>query len=1840
MASFINIGNISASSLATNVLFSSTVSEPSYGSSSVVNLEKSIFKNLVKSDPIALGNDELPNLVSQNLDVDLEFKRHVQISNELNDSNVLMTLQFIEDTDVANGASEYDEKQNNASGIAGQQNNSVVELGNDTAPLYVGHIRFDYSDGDTVSSDVNGHHISFDTTDIDYNRHKAMNSTLSNLDPAAINGIQGEFDNNFNNTHAFYTETIIERAFNNVLEPSENTLGVDGINYNNSLSQRDTLGVNILSSTTDNHPLFGSLKFVQDDLEIDVESNLVVDSTLSTLSVNTNTAVGDQTTHTTLPVTIITEEDFENLFTPEDFTKIGPGYKLSINVGDNELGGYAIVDQQNIIYDVNYDDSNVGANSSSEQEMFTLDDSNILENIHYMKLMKDNELFGEHQLYVQNGNLVKNPFQTTNANFDRFVIRDGVEKLEVTSGPAINDLNADGLIAVIDTNNILDDINARYAKTSTSDDNNVIRLLVNYIETESSYISEVGVLNESFKEIYNVISEVSVLAKSTITSDQLWTAAEDVKMNDDSVLVFQSAPNSLLYDKSNVESYNATGLQAFVQPGEFALLQVKKTMNLEDSNESPMFKTSDNEELGVLTNVSITNMDLNLISADDLRITIDCKTPLDLPELTQTTTTWSWHTGNSTDGNLNITDGNVTDANNSFLLSVKDGSEYLGTKTYDVMKSGPNSSMTITFKLLTSDIPLESKDILERRVEVFMLMDEIVDKKIDVEIDDNDLEFIDTIDEFTTMVETIGQEQLVNYQLSSGGNVPTHYEVRKKTTVKTYKVAIRNKVGPYKNLWVVSSPITETTTWFELYNTRKQTVMPDYYLKQIVDSDSVQVFKSYRYFNEENTHSLETTTLFQVKDMMGFTCNVQYYDGTYWQDFDLTNDYSNSVDPMYDLPNIFGLVAENSYGTINGTLRLTLDTPMFTRLGVDGHSVSNQNPMYMINISNAIGENQFIVTGYKYDVANDAQYFNKTDLDWSPYNVDTLFLTNEDGHNMGVAIPNLVAEVQLIDPTPDNQDDVNEVNKVKVIVKSNDNELFSFVSNKYILENFNIICNKETIIQHDYQYGRVAPLTQGVEYIQCKDHYDDTFYAKLTYGTMLMNGVRVDINRISERHNNAMFELKGDRVYMSPLVNGVQNPYTGRYSVITGTEILPSSTGYPLPTNSLIHRNIHPTVFRGLINSQSNIVLLRTITRVKLVIGNKFVDDMNVPTNSNISYVWANRHLLDGEDITLNALDIYQATTSFTTVELDNMNLIPGQPANSSGSIGRLGLKITPNFSMFPSSVSNTVHKIPIQVTPANYTKTIINPLETSMEETIISDVFDVVLHQYVPYSLVATRVKLYTQENYSLEYIIPDLKVYHSPTYVGDVRTNVDWTTEPIQTFSDPQLRDTVVIGDSIYSGVVEFTRNLINVTSHVKYAILPRPIAKLSAYNINDIQNIVLPSNLSSYNRNLWGVDIDITIQPNGQGLAPTSQNHKPFNKYPTQLVPNQLNAVEAGDGLNNLTLGLNIAKYLHLREETQPSFSFSIGSNRLTLTNDVCLSSTTRSPTELFNGYISQLGNLDNWIVDNYDDTQLISNNFTTNKKWNLNFRQLLSAISQYITLPPNASTDQNIFVNGITSFGMGTYYLDLTLLDSVIARYYMVNPELTNDNKHKLTLHRYSTAQGISWENDTVGDGFIKSYAFKPTLFTHDTTSVELDIPNELTDEPFDVINKLHSVIDVTTLPTTWTNDTTFSSVPCPIRILPLSTLGSGSLREVLHVTKDTPLKVFASLRPPLLSFRSADNGTLLTINHDGKLFSNSVVSKQLQLSPDTSSSSGFSPSIANELWSGNIVPSNTLTSEPT
>jgi hypothetical protein len=1101
----------------------------------------------------------------------------------------------------------------------------TLKLGDENAPMYTGHIKLSFTDGDfDYKSNVGEHELKLDATHPNVNLFKAINSPYEDLSSVAKDSIQGGFDNTFNMTNSILNKDYFLKRdpINNQVKTSD--FAYPSIVNDNNSSVTDPV-YNKLDATIvnegPNKPLFGTLKFDQPELDVNVRKNTDSTSTMALLNKGSDNFLSG------LPSTIA-ESEFEQLFSDNDLKKTGNNLEFKIVVGDDVQGGYQL----------NNNDAYIESNLV-DYPVFTSNDDAISLNEKYTDTIHNTEgALNNHKLQITNGTILIDSdvmdenSQNYNSNTKLFDLLDGFEKLTADVIGEIHDLSAPALISVVDTNNNLNDDLSRFEKTN-SNNNHVNKLVVSYHDSESDYLQESGVLSDLLKNNYFVESDVTVLAKSTSNSESyLWNAPADVATDNNSVLVFSNDPlyDSVLYDKNNVNDFNAEGLNNLIGSNKFCLLQIKKNLDFEDSEETKVLKSVDGESIdGINTSITLSEANLNTINSDDLRVKIVCKKMSDIPSFTNITT-------NVKSFNYKVTDylGNHTgDSDNSgFLITTKKSKvsyDELGI-IYDFMNSTAES-LEIELKILSNtDLAnqyVANKDLLETYASIKLTNS---NKVVTTKVSDCDFK----LEQIASSTVEGSEPMSLDGCKMDGQNIPSYYQVKKMTTTRVLDVYVKLSIL-YDNLWL-KTQITEVTEWHVLYNTSKGHIMPDYFLSKIMNGvDNSQKFLANRYFKDESNISIthiSSKATFTKDQLKGFTSVVEYHNNSGWHQFTLGNTYNNNVDLKYDTPtelNLYafpaGYVPDYVPGPVDpiyfGKIFIRLDPDQGVILGRVSDKDSQEVHHYLINISTAKGINSFSASGYIYDIQEDSRYFNKTLTTWSPYNASNFFLKNGNNY-VGTSISDLVTSVKLIEDG-NSTNNLEEVQKVKVTIKKQNTELISFVSDKLILEQFNVIINREQIIQHDYLiYGREQdkynPATgmPAHEYLHVKSYENNShrYFAKLNFGSQNLNGVRVEINKKSDRGDYANFKLKGDRVLIDLCVDPVNlnNKYSGLYNNNTNNhEIKPTESGVPKSTDSLIHRNIRPKQFRGYRNKLPYIKVIRTPAKVLFNIHDKIYDSMS-----------------------------------------------------------------------------------------------------------------------------------------------------------------------------------------------------------------------------------------------------------------------------------------------------------------------------------------------------------------------------------------------------------------------------------------------------------------------------------------------------------------------------------------------------------------------------------------------------------------------------------------------------
>jgi len=1751
-------------------------------------IEKSIVKWLVDTDS---SFQTEPNSTDVTIDTAIKNK-HIRITSSLPNSDVALSI-IKRDNEEGSGRATQDvitHSPPSSTLYDNQIKNTITLNESDSDILYTSSIRFQFEDGGNTSS-TNSNTLIFDDSDPDYNLHKAINSPYSNTDENAENGINVSFDNTWNNNHSFYTEHVVNRSAENQLTAG-NSYGTDGISTN--------LNYSILSANDEyGSPYFGSFKVVQQDGYADFDgdyNNTVNNSTMSRTSTDLDN-VTDLSVNINVqrPWTSLNQTQFKELFSNSDLQNIYPGYIFQLTIGNENLGGYSLDNiSENDFSSPIYANDNTIADYTNSLRLFSLNDDSITENIKYMLASKALNAFDseKQKLYLKNGTFTKNEDHSSRINYDNFEICDGFETLSVTGSSGLADLSKSGVFRSYNTNNNIADEACRYTRYENSS-SNVSGLVVSYDSAESDYISSVGVITEQMKTTPIVETEIHVLTKSTVTSDGTWSDDKDYEMNNDAILVRQTATDNTLYDKTNISDFDASGLNSMLNADEFALLQVFRSFDVTDTDNTTLFKTSDDYPIdGVTSSIGVSNINFNQISADDLRVVLYGKQITDLPSININNGLNIYLTTSSADGNLSLgSDGYDTNNNGNYisLAQTPNNPCLINQYFYDLFSSELDIPVNINFRIEnTSDVNLNQRNSGKDSIKTNTIIGFTCEYDETTTFEENITSQVTGLTNNSTNTENFrifnSSTNTTTEDVSLSGlkyngvlvNSTNHNYILVKTTqTKTYDLAIRNIVTAYNNVWFVFREVEEETIWYDLFriNASTRNRHPDSDIQKIRTSTNelYPVICSRKFIlpSNEKVTFLQADSIYNVTDFLGFTTAVEYHTSSGWAPFTLeTNRYNNCMDVLFEQTNTIAVKNPINDADGFGTLIFNFSINEDIIIGNENHISTNDNvdnKMYIIHLNTPTGLDSLSVVGYKYNTSTDIQYLNNNSQ-WNPYsdNTDYNFLLYNNGVNVGTEIANLLVQVKK---SPDifPPDEAYERPDTIVEIFSGETLLVSYNSNSRILEDFNIIKIGNPLVQIINRIGE----DEETNYIQ-STRSDGINYVKAN------DGVRANIEYNTDRGDFAKFRLLGDILKINPLDDATEetNIYNGRYS---SPERIDIEENYPLSTNSTIHRNIYPTMFRGYKNSNtdsySEIEIIRTPAYVKFAIDDVYQSDLGDETNVSIMY----------KDREFIISDIYSEENSV----IDDMSV---RTPNSMDvlSIGGIGLKIITSYSMFPTSISSTTpHTVPIGVNCADYTKVVSNPNNSPV--TTNNSVADVNLHSFDNESICATRVKVYEVENLKFEYLVPDMEIYHSPKYVIDARTESDWSL--LNTFTDADIRD----GRNV--GVVRFTRVQNFVESYTNYANAPRPSMYVSSYDITDIPSASLPQDLSGLSRKTYYTDIL------------NNNTHTPFNKSLHGDEDNQENAINNNDGLNNIAISLEIdSSSLSYRYDDLSGFSFTIPTNKLTIDLGVGITSDNPSYASysiLEQNYISDILNPNVWNVNT-------DNSYSSNL-WNIKFTQPSGPLNNYSNIDSSFFINKFVYINGFPPFGLGTYYIDAVTTTSTQIKLYTFDYDYNyvedtdpNDEPLIVNFYRYSSTDAI-----INPFGNVNTANFNPIMFTKEKMTYSFNVSNLLEDdedEPINLMDRIKEELSTTVTNTSldWESVDDYDSSRCPVKFSILDKTGVTNLNDMLFLDPSQYYKLLLSRRPDIMLVNDAMGLPLFRINHDGNVLTKKVYVKSLNM----------------------------------
>jgi hypothetical protein len=1357
----------------------------------------------------------------------------------------------------------------------------------------------------------------------------------------------------------------------------------------------------------------------------------------------------------------------------------------------------------------------VGGGYSLDFSGCTLNDSNVSRNIYYMNTMKN---FSDvcHNILISNGNL------TRDANNDHnfmFTIKDGNERL----GSEQYDKNGEFNTYVLDRE-------ARVQK-DVSNNINIPSMRISYNGETSS--AGVGVIPTDSERLttYDVSYSVEVLVPATdLNSSFLMNNA--ISKSNSTVAVIANNNNNLnpLFNETSVR-YTASSDALSVLSENLNLFQIKQNYDMDQETGAALYSVEGGNIVknDALTSVTISNANLATLQASDVRVRLQ---PKPLSAITQWPATADLDAG-----------WIYSDASDQALMSQKNTQNYL-LSNQDVQTIADNQipfTYSATITAATKSTSISGLD--------FKLTEKVtynVNSSISADLE-NTQEYFNVVVVNTASTTVI----LDKTKLTLPNGLTAKMTLTKSKNYITYK----STLGCYENL------SARTNTFYSLVGEiflvdSNDTRQPDGLLRRLstapegvtittsIGSSTINFsYKGNKCFRlvsftditSTDINSLLTTASTRAITTLTKSLEMSYNDlyGFYgfiekknqssnWVVAD--NNVVTHVDVVYDLVSDFRVQDMNISMTVSLNVDIQNNTTLPVLVPVLGtvRSPVLQNSYY-IELSNATGTSTFIVSGKEY-TNYEASIFGGS---WNPLSdSDSDFYVNL---NVGTNISGLSTSVSKQDAS---STDPSDQNTITLNVYKSTSLLFTFVSNINIAANFNIIYNPNPLLKVVETIGNNSPTTSYISYVT--ESTSDLKYVKLVDGVEIILKKQIDVG------NSASFVLKSDQIMCKPYPN-----YTGNYSV---KSYITPQLGLNIGDDFCRHITLNQ--YRGIYSNKA-IPLIRSVTTFEIAIKKN-----GLVYTQNLGKLW-NSDAMDSSEC-LAVVD----------------NLV--NKYNQIDVMGSLNIQLRGLYSMF---VTTTNRIQPIVVTHATYNVNITNPLVPSYNENKSVTTNEVIIKQFETLKIQASRVKIYADETYVIEYKLPDANIYHyNYDVVGlNVSTILNYSWLLLDSYSDATLRAGFTVKCNNKNTQIHVRRDNINVVAFTEYYSMVPPQFRIEAISVNDVLSV--PYDATVINRKVSHVDIN-----------PSVNSYYPFTNYLTNYL-----------GMNNLeVVQIDVDVYTNKRLHPNSAVtSFEILANTVYIKMSIgginsdfpVVDTNTNLDYLIYRGQVN--------LIENSKVVSVFEPSYSTETGIaNFKFKQPMNyMISSDIASRLN---DLNIIINGIHLFGVGDGRLYMKPGDSVsfslygcrIDRHVKAN---TNEVSLRHVFVKYETGYGFDFFNENLGEGVgqvLKNIKFNATKKYE--TFVEIDKNDGLlTNQRYN----LNTALKEANLPAnwSWTRDTNFEGRTLRINVASVSTYGLQDVQEWLSVNNTTKIKALLLETPDIMTVRTLDGALAMKISYSGTIF---------------------------------------------
>jgi hypothetical protein len=1730
---------------------------------SEVDVERKVIEAVVKKDLDKLNFPETSSETTTELG---SGGKHIQInSKELElDRTYAVFAKHVNETPLVT------QTQTTETSSIGLVNNADltknINVNEESSSFYNSTAKFIFTDGGNVFDSETGNlRVTLnDSVSDEYNAFKAVNHRRSRLGVSGeeVDGLRVREATEFNEEAAYLSEKLILRDNTNGKLSVNDHVGGDlnQVTFNN-----DGYVLEIPTDVDVWKPVIeGAVKVIQDDPTIDVVLTSEPSGDVTTLAISKENEANLATS--------LTRAQFDQYFTPEVLLNVGNRYK--VEVSSHVGGGY----------------SNDGFRG------FSVDDSDIARNLDYMNYCQnDGNDFDDavHTVEITNGDLTIVAVDPSNNNSllnmnlmslsdeDEYLNgsqhdTDGSVKIQLTSHhPAESDPALTRWEFTSEGSSSLKGLEVTYHRINewSPEGYEEVKADLALKYKENAFVEFTPTIlvtntrNTFFDDSGNAINgtyerfdlSANNLPIESLINEEIHFNNAHVGKSENMAAVIANNGNSVLVGTDI--TFNAESDVFSEYDDKLVMIQVRRERNLVD--ESELYSEQSGNIVNVRTDIVARNIDLaklydvsgTLFNARDMRLRLTTKQPEDL----------NASFTNCEECSLVVTNYKVTDPSNvnyePNLLTVKEqvGATIMGSNANRILAKGDDYDLKIHVRLFTTD--QTKADYVRNNVTMEYSLVDGSDNVVDELTGLYDLIEEELVDDEPPAVVTSPETEVTSGIVWATSAIASQYKLKVKTITSTRRVLIPFKFGAYNNLWIKTPEIDMIDTRYTVYDKNTNKAKPDSYLSYVkfVDGSGVQSditftrrFTSAGFPGVVNSDEINEVIVFKPSALAGFKGVLEVNTGNTpagpWVPASVSGQH---VDIAQDTPSnltVYSLDSATQSIVFNGDV--TVDYVM-------GKYVDGDYLLEMSTPNASSNVESFSIVTRTYEVGADLDLDN-----WDGVYSNEFPLTE--------VYEELSSRISVSYEDADSNQNTQPIVHLDVYVNTGEGEVLlgRLSAPETFIADVNIVRSFGTIVKSSERLGTTDADAEVVNVY----YWNTPVASPLVFsdlvslgsnheGTNQNSGVLLWMNRTAQRGDTNVFRLRGDRVKVI-MYNGTP-VYSG---VLSGDDSeLTYETG--LVAGDELSRKLSFTYYRGYHGyattaTYDEFVLDRTVTTIQMKVA------------------------LPSYTFTQELSDLYVGSNHIVSNLVDASNVM-----------GNLNLKFDGERSMFSTDTNMTV---PILLTFATFDLKITNPLDESYNVDIVGE--SAASFRGKTYennnSILPARIIVYNEEYYSIQYNVPDLRLFHSTLFQGDIRTGGlgIWTPYPSsENLSDDILRETDTYlkekPSLLNSSVVRLQRIRINVQPHTKFFVAPPLQMLLEAVGRDQVSDITYDASVVT-RRDVYGD----CVSCNTEGA---------YVRFNENVNSSDFTAKQ----LNDITL----VQYTDFKSPASVRLTpdstwryFNIRSNKLRIELylglypdqfDFVPSSSLTGPYTgaIYDGFIDELDLSGN-------QTTYLNVNFTSaDSKFQITTSQSLAPFIPNLDLAQLIEDDLpfgtlNLIWDGFMPHMRGILYLNNYAGDS--AAWGLIGNQVIKQANGQLVYRmvKYETDFGANLDNylTTSVNRNLMIYAQK--RYTLDIT-VPLQTLAEST--PYNMVEVV-SNLDFSDLSVNWIEDLSFNPTQLDFGFNPLSIEGRNQLRTFFSVQVNKGYQLMLIEEPDVYTVRKYDGTEIARLTGQGFMMSHGVV----------------------------------------